>query len=130
MAIGHPPQRKENGPENPSVTFKPKSSSLTLQGDFFYILFYLTFNFPNNTPHCFYHHLKIQTKFTILAFTTSHLCEENTSLCSTLEPLYCNIIATVVGGIRFINFVDSSIPYCTRIKRRRCRGWCLSAFDE
>ena len=40
--------------------------------------------------------------------------EENPSLCSTLEPLYCSSHATAVGGIRFINFVDSGPTYDTR----------------
>ena len=31
-------------------------------------------------------------------------------MCSTLEPLYCNCIATAVGGVRFINIVDSGQP--------------------
>ena len=28
-------------------------------------------------------------------------------MCSTLEPLYCSSYATTVGGIRFIDFIDS-----------------------
>ena len=51
--------------------------------------------------------LKIQNEFTILALTATHLCEENPSLCSTLEPLYYSSHATAVGEIQFINFVDS-----------------------
>ena len=42
--------------------------------------------------------------------TVNHLHEENLSLCSTLEPLYRSSHATTVGGIRFINFVDSGHP--------------------
>ena len=41
--------------------------------------------------------------------------QRNPSLCSTLEPLYYNSYAMVVGGIRFINFVDFGMPYRTRI---------------
>ena len=71
---------------------------------------FLQFNFNLHTInlHCFYHHLKIQTKFTILDFTSNRLYEENPSLClcSTLELLYCNSFATAVGplGYKFCRF--------------------------
>ena len=48
---------------------------------------------------CFYQALKSKLNSPFLAFTVSHLYEENPSLCSTLEPLYCSSLTTAVEGI-------------------------------
>ena len=100
--------------------------------EFFFIFFLLQFIFGSQTfqPTVFNQALKSKLKFTFLSQLQNQLHEENPSLSSILEPLYCSSYATTVGGIRFINFVDSGTPTVARIKWRRCRGWCLSANDD
>ena len=117
----------------PQFPLELKSSSLILQGFFFYIflqfissLFPFYFQFISNFQPLhplFLPKTQNPNKFTILNLTVNHLCEENPSLYSTLDPLYCSSHATSIGGIRFINFVDSGTPYCTR-STRTCYNAC------
>ena len=86
-----------------------------LQGVLFLIFFSFFIQPVNHHTPLFLSNPKIQTKITILTFTTSHLCEENPSLSSTLEPLYCSSLATALGGIQDINFVDFRTPIVARI---------------
>ena len=44
---------RERGPENPSLPLEPETSSLTLQGDLFYILTYFIFSFQTSNPSVF-----------------------------------------------------------------------------
>ena len=115
MTIGHSLQREEMDPRTPQSSLDLKPSSLMLQGVLFYISLHFISSFQPSNP-LFLPNLKIQIEFTILNLIANHLCEENSSLCSTLEPLYYSSHATVVGGIRFINFVDSRPPSCIRIR--------------
>ena len=128
MTIGHPPQREERTLETLSCPRNPTLVPQCLKELFLYFSSPY-FQFSTIKTSLFLPNLKIQIEFTILALTTNHLCKENPSLCSTLEPLYYSSYATTVGGIRFINFVDSGPPIGIRIKWRRCQGWCLSADD-
>ena len=98
MTIGHPPQREERILKTLSCPRNPNPVAQCFK-DFFLYFISFYFQFPNNSTHHF-------------EPTVNHLYEENPSLCSTLEPLYCNSHATTVGGIRFINIVDFGIPYC------------------
>ena len=131
MTICHAPQCKEMDPRTSHLPSDLNPSSPMLQGVLFHI-FLVQFVFSSQTfqPIVFNQALKSKLKFTFLSQLQNHLQEENSSLSSTLEPLYCSSYATAVGGIRFINFVDSDTPTVARIKWRRCRGWCLSESDE
>ena len=82
-----------------SVALGPKTSSPMLKGVLFIILLHFHFQFSPSKPPCFYKNLKSKTKFTSFHITVSHLCKENPSMCSTLEPLYYSSFATTVGGI-------------------------------
>ena len=75
-----------------------------------FIFFFILFPVFYHQTSLFLQNLKIQIEYTILALILSHLYEENPFLCSTIEPLYCSSHAMVVGGIRFINIVDSGTP--------------------
>ena len=86
-----------------------------------YILLHFIFGFPPLKSIVF---TRIPNPNQVYHFapTVNHLHEENPSLCSTLEPLYCSSHAIAVGGIRFINFVDSGYPPCTTnhtLKKKR-----------
>ena len=114
MPIGYPPQREERTLETLSC---PKNPTLVARcfKEFFLYFSSPYFQFSTIKTSLFLPNLKIQIEFTILALTANHLCEENPSLCSTLEPLYCSSYATAIGGIKFINFVDSGPLTVTRI---------------
>ena len=98
-----------NGSVNPSVILGTQIHNLMLQGVFFYILLHFIFSFspPKSTV---FTKLPNPNKVDHFAATGNHLHEENPSLCSTLEPLYYSSHAATVGGITFINFVDSGPP--------------------
>ena len=98
-----------NGSANPLVILGTKIHNLMLQGVFFYILLHFIFSFPPPKSTVF---TKLPNPNQVYHFapTVNHLHEENPSLCSTLERLYCSSHATAIGGIRFINFVDSGYP--------------------
>ena len=110
MNICHPLQHEEKGPRTPQLPLEAKTSSLTLQGVFFYIFISFHSKFSMIKTSLFLSKIKIQNKFTSLNLTASHLHEQNSSMCSTLQSLYCSSHATTVGGIRFLNNVDSSYP--------------------
>ena len=86
-----------NEPGDLSVALGPKTSSPMLQGVLFCILFYFYFNMHYPTPLFLPKPEKSKTKFTIFDFTANRLYEENPSLCSTLESLYCSSFSTAVG---------------------------------
>ena len=98
------------GPEDPSVTLGFQTQCPNASRNSFYIFLHFISSFlPSNLT--IFTKPKFQIEFTILALIANHLCEENPSLFSILEPLHCSSYATAVEGIRFINFVDSGIPY-------------------
>ena len=98
MTIGHSPQREERDLRNTQLPSDFKPSGPMLQGVLFIFFFILFIVFYHQTS-LFLQNLKIQIEFTILALIVSHLHEENLSLCSTLEPLYCSSYATIVEGL-------------------------------
>ena len=101
-----------NGSTNPSVILGTQIHNLMLQGVSLYIILHFIFSFPPLKSTIF---TKLPNPNQIYHFapTVNHVHEENPSLCSTLEPLYCISHATAVRGIRFINIVDSEPPPCT-----------------
>ena len=57
------------------------------------------FSVLNPKTSLFLPNLKIQIEIHhFLSLIVNHLCKENPSLCSILEPLYCSSFATIVGG--------------------------------
>ena len=90
----------------------PRTSTPVAQcfEEFFFIFYFSLFLVCKSPTLTVFTKPLIQIDIHLFEPTANHLHEENSSLCSTLEPLYCSSYATAVGGIRFINFVDSNIP--------------------
>ena len=132
MTICHAPQHEEKDPRTSHLPSDLNPNSPMFQRVLFHIFFLVQFIFSSQTfqPTVFNQALKSKLKFTFLSQLQNHLHQENSSLSSTLEPLYCSSYATTVEGIRIINFFDSGTPTVARIKWRRCRGWFLRASDE
>ena len=87
------------------------------------------FQCPNHQPTVFITTLKSNFNSPFLTSLKSFVRRKPIPV---FDPrlLYCSSLTTAVGGTKDTNFVDSDHPTVARIKWRRCRGWCLSAFDE
>ena len=116
-------------PEDMLNAFESKTSGPRLQGVLFYILFSLFSVCSNHTSLFFNQTLKSKFNLPFLASLKSFVRRKPIPVFDP-RPLYCSSLTTAVGGTKDTNFVDSDHPTMARIKWRRCRGWCLSAFDE
>ena len=117
MTIGHPPQREE---KDLRTSHLPRTSTPVARclKELFFIFYLFYFQFTNISTHCFYKTLKSKLKIHHFESLQIILYEENPSLCSTLEPIYCSSSATTVGGILGYKFVDSGTPTVARISFR------------
>ena len=114
MTICHAPQREEKDPRTSHLPSDLNPSSPMLQGVIFHI-FIVQFIFSSQTfqPIVFNQALKSKLKFTFLSQLQNHLHEENPSLSSTLEPLYCSSYATGLCSPR------RGTPFQVQVRCRR-----------